>query len=57
MDDEDYRFLLVFAKEEWEGGSKKVRALLYLGRVMLAIEKYKKDAEGMSIGDWEYSEH
>jgi len=42
MDDEDYRFLSVLAKEEQEDVSKKVRELVDLGRVMLAIEKYKK---------------
>lgn len=42
MDDEDYRFLSVLAKEEREDVSKKVRELVDLGRVMLAIEKYKK---------------
>ena len=42
MDDEDYRFLSVLAKEEREDISKKVRELVDLGRVMLAIEKYKK---------------
>src|SRR4030042_1545149 len=42
MDDEDYRFLSVLAKEEQEDVAKKVRELVDLGRVMLAIEKYKK---------------
>ena len=42
MDDEDYRFLSVLAQEEKEDVSKKVRELVDLGRVMLAIEKYKK---------------
>jgi predicted HTH domain antitoxin len=42
MDDEEYRFLSVLAKEEREDVSKKVRELVDLGRVMLAIEKYKK---------------
>jgi hypothetical protein len=42
MDDEDYRFLSVLAKGEREDFSKKVRELVDLGRVMLAIEKYKK---------------
>jgi predicted DNA-binding protein len=40
MDDEDYRFLSVLAKEEQGDVSKKVRELVDLGRVMLAIEKY-----------------
>lgn len=42
MDDKDYQFLETLAKEEREGVSKKVRELVELGRVMLAIEKYKK---------------
>jgi predicted HTH domain antitoxin len=42
MDDEDYRFLSVLAKEEREDVSKKVRELVDLGRVILAIEKYNK---------------
>jgi len=42
MNDEDYRFLSILAKEEKEDVSKKVRELVDLGRVMLAIEKYKK---------------
>lgn len=42
MDDDDYKFLSVLAKEEKEDVSKAVRELVDLGRVMLAIEKYKK---------------
>lgn len=42
MDGKDYRFLETLAKEERENVSKKVRELVDLGRVMLAIEKYKK---------------
>jgi predicted HTH domain antitoxin len=42
INDEDYRFLSVLAKKEREDVSKKVRELVNLGRVMLAIEKYKK---------------
>jgi predicted HTH domain antitoxin len=42
MDDGDYRFLESLAKEGKEDVSKKVRELVELGRVMLAIEKYKK---------------
>jgi hypothetical protein len=41
-DDEDYRFLSSIAEEEQEDVSKKVRELVNLGGVMLAIEKYKK---------------
>ena len=42
MNDEDYKFLSTLAKEEREDISKKVRELVDLGRMMLAIEKYKK---------------
>lgn len=42
MNDGDYRFLESLAKEEKGDISKKVRELVELGRVMLAIEKYKK---------------
>ena len=42
MDEEDYAFLHKLAKEEKEGLSKAVREVVYKGRVMLAIEKYKK---------------
>lgn len=42
IDDDDYTFLSVLAKEEKEDVSKTVRELVDLGRVMLAIEKYKK---------------
>ncbi|MEW5766020.1 MAG: UPF0175 family protein [bacterium] len=39
---EDYDFLSFLAKEEKEDISKSVRELLEWGRIMLAIEKYKK---------------
>lgn len=42
VDDDDYRFLSQLAVEEREDVSKTVRELVDLGRVMLAIEKYKK---------------
>jgi predicted HTH domain antitoxin len=42
ISDEDYKFLSFLAKEEKEDVSKKVRELVDIGRVMLAIEKYKK---------------
>jgi predicted HTH domain antitoxin len=42
MNDKDYNFLSSLANEEREDVSKKVRELVDLGRVMLAIEKYKK---------------
>ena len=42
VDDDDYRFLSSLAKEEREDVSKAVRELVDLGRIMFAIEKYKK---------------
>ena len=42
MDDENYAFLHKLAKEEREDLSKAVREVVYKGRVMLAIERYKK---------------
>ncbi|MEW6089009.1 MAG: UPF0175 family protein [bacterium] len=42
MSDDDYKFLSRLAKEEKEDVSKAVRELVDTGRVMLAIEKYKK---------------
>jgi predicted HTH domain antitoxin len=42
MDEENYSFLNKLAKEEKEDLSKAVREVMYKGRVMLAIEKYKK---------------
>ncbi|MFN3530919.1 MAG: UPF0175 family protein [Candidatus Brocadia sp.] len=42
MDDNDYKFLSSLAREEKEDVSKAIRELVDLGRIMLAIEKYKK---------------
>ena len=42
IDDDNYKFLSSLAKEEREDVSKAVRGLVDLGRIMLAIEKYKK---------------
>lgn len=42
VSDNDYKFLSQVAKEEKEDVSKAVRELVDLGRIMLAIEKYKK---------------
>lgn len=42
MNDDEYKFLSSIAKEEEEDVSKAVRGLVDLGRIMLAIEKYKK---------------
>jgi predicted HTH domain antitoxin len=48
MDDENYRFLSTLAQEEKEDVSKKVRELVDLGRVMLAIEKYKRSEASLA---------
>lgn len=40
--DDDYKFLSSLAKEEQEDVSKAVRELVDLGRVMFAMERYKK---------------
>ncbi len=42
INDDDYKFLSSIAKEEKDDVSKAVRELVDLGRIMLAIEKYKK---------------
>jgi len=42
MNDNDFKFLSSFAKEEKEDVSKTVRELVDLGRIMLAMEKYRK---------------
>lgn len=42
VDDEDYRFLSSLAEEEKENVSDAVRELVDMGRIMLAIERYKK---------------
>lgn len=42
MDEENFNFLSKLAKQEKEDLSKAVRQVVYKGRVMLAIEKYKK---------------
>jgi predicted HTH domain antitoxin len=42
MKDEDYEFLSALAEADKEDVSKKVRELVELGRVMLAIEKYRR---------------
>ena len=60
MDEEDYQFLNRLAKEEKEGVSKALRKVMSLGRVMLAVKKYKKsevslgkatEIAGVSISD------
>jgi predicted HTH domain antitoxin len=42
INDDDYKFLSSLAKEERGDMSTAVRELVDLGRVMLAVEKYKK---------------
>ncbi|HXB69749.1 MAG TPA: UPF0175 family protein [Candidatus Acidoferrales bacterium] len=41
MDDENLKFLNGFAKDEKADLSKAVRDVVYRGRIMLAIERYK----------------
>jgi predicted HTH domain antitoxin len=41
INEEEYNFLSSLAKEEKDNVSKAVRELVSLGRIMLAIEKYK----------------
>ena len=41
MNEDDYRSIVMLAKEEKEDVSKTVRELVELGRTMLALEKYK----------------
>ena len=42
MDKENYEFLTELSKEEKGDLSKAVRELVYRGRLMLAVERYKK---------------
>jgi len=42
VNDDYYDFLSGLAKQEHQNISKKVREFVDLGRVMLALEKYKK---------------
>lgn len=42
MDEDNYEFLDRLTKEEKSDLSKAVRELMYKGRVMLAVERYKK---------------
>jgi predicted HTH domain antitoxin len=42
MDTENYKFLSGLAKDESSDLSKAVRDVVYRGRIMLAIERYKK---------------
>jgi predicted HTH domain antitoxin len=42
MNETDYRSLASLAREEGGDVSKTVRELVQLGRLMLALEKYKK---------------
>jgi predicted HTH domain antitoxin len=41
IDDDDYKFLSTLAREERGDISSAVRELVDLGRVMLAVERYK----------------
>ena len=42
MDEENYEFISDLSKEEKDDLSKTVRELVYKGRVMLGVERYKK---------------
>lgn len=42
MDRDNYEFLAVITKEEQSDLSKAVRDLVTRGRVLLAVERYKK---------------
>ena len=48
MDEDNFKFLNRLSKEEKGDVSKAVRELVYKGRVMLAVERYKK--EEVSLG-------
>jgi predicted HTH domain antitoxin len=44
MDDANYKFLSRLAKDDTVDFSKAVRDVVYRGRILLAIERYKKGA-------------
>lgn len=59
MDKENYDFIKEVSKDEKEDLSKTVRDLVYKGRVMLGVERYKKgevslgraaDLAGLPVG-------
>ena len=47
VDDKDYKFLSSLAKEEQGDMSTAVRELVDLGRIMRAVEKYKKSGASL----------
>lgn len=47
MDEENYKFLNRLARDEKADLSKAVREVVYRGRIMLAIERYKKGASSL----------
>ena len=60
MDEENYKFLNRLAKDEHADVSRAVREVVHLGRLMLAIERYKKgtaslgraaDIAGVPLGE------
>ena len=60
MDQDNFDFVNKLSKAEKNDVSKTVRELVYKGRVMLAIDKYKKgqvslgkaaELAGLSVGD------
>ena len=47
MDERDYQFLTALAEEEKEDVSKAVRELVELGRLQLAVAKYRSSAASL----------
>jgi len=47
IDEDDYRFLAAMAAEEKEDVSKAVRELVELGRLHLAMEKYRSSGASL----------
>ena len=47
MDEENYKFLNRLAKDEKADLSKAVRDVVYRGRIMLAMERYKKGTSSL----------
>ena len=47
MDDKNYKFLSSLANDEDADLSKAVRDIVYRGRILLALERYKKGAASL----------
>lgn len=53
MDRENYEFLSVISREEGSDLSKAVRDLVMRGRVLLAVEKYRKSEASLGrAAEW-----